>query len=400
MQYANFDEPTLRGENASFAAMVHHLKQHYNFDFVAIGLTAFPGAPLKWVYSAGSTSRRHERIVLMPGRGIGGIVLKAGKPMMCSNIERDMDPREYSSYPIVFAEDLHGFFALPLTAKNRVTGVLLCALRSPKADLDEVCLAMISDLDGNVCDLSIIHDAFIDFDSISRITRESNATQFLGTSYSSRIIAGQEETRRQIARELHDGVGQELLALSFSLAQLENAQSGEEVRDGVDKARGIIEAISQQIHNISVDLRPSTLDHFGLASALRSTFAVYEGRFGADIKLDAPDDLKRFNQAHETQIYRIIQEAVLNACKYSDSEEIRVTLEQSGGWLNASISDDGHGFDADRPVVRGSGCGLDNMRERAALAGGTLEIESSHKGTTIRLVAPLIEKTEVESVSE
>lgn len=389
MRYANFDEATLRGKNNAFATLVCTLKDRYAFDFTAIGLTAFPGAPLKWVYSAGSTSRRHERIVLAPGHGIGGIVLKAGKPMICVNIEQDMDPREYSSYPIVFAEDLHGFFALPLASNGRVVGVLLCALRTPKADLEDVCRNMVSDLGGKLHELEIVHDAFIDFDALSRMAKERANDLFLGSSQSSRIITAQEEARREIARDLHDGVGQELLALSFSLAQLESARNMEDVREGVEKARGIIEAINDQIHNISVDLRPSTLDHFGLVSALRSTFAVYEGRFGAAITLTAPEDIDRFNQAHETQVYRVIQEAVLNACKYSDSEEIRVVLEKSGGWLNATISDDGCGFDTERPVVRGSGCGLDNMRERAALAGGTLEINSGEDGTTVRLVAPL-----------
>lgn len=391
MRYANFDEATLHGENRLFADLVLSIKERYQFDFAAIGLTAFPGAPLKWVYSAGSTSKRHERIVLAPGHGIGGIVLKAGKPMLCVNIEQEMDPREYSSYPIVFAEDLHGFFALPLLAENgRVTGVVLCAQRSPRSNLAEICETMIGDLQGRIGNLKIVHDSFIDFDALARMAKERESDLFLGSSQISRIVSGQEEARRSIARDLHDGVGQELLALSFSLAQLEGAQDMDQVREEVDKARSIIEAINDQIHNISVDLRPSTLDHFGLASALRSTFTVYEGRFGARITLEAPEAMPRFSGAHETQVYRIIQEAVLNACKYSGSEEIRVVLEVNAGWLNASIIDDGSGFDPQRPVVRGSGCGLDNMRERAALAGGDIEITSNETGTVVRLVAPLV----------
>ena len=64
-----------------------------------MGITAFPGAPLTWLYSAGETSNRHRRISLAPGHGIGGIVLKTGKPMLFTDIDSEMDPREYSSYP-------------------------------------------------------------------------------------------------------------------------------------------------------------------------------------------------------------------------------------------------------------------------------------------------------------
>lgn len=390
MALANFDEATLAGKNEAFATATNDLRQSFGMDFVTIGLTAFLGAPLKWVYSAGSTGRRHERIVLAPGHGIGGIVLKAGKPMICENIERDMDPREYSSYPIVFAEDLHSFFALPLSSNGRVVAVLLCAFRTPQPDLFSACQQMVAQLNGELCGLDILFDSAIDPEGMFHIKRETENDLFLGTSQASRVVSAQEEERRRIARELHDGVGQELLALSFSLARLEQASSLDQVAESVAEARGIIEGLNSQIHNISVDLRPSTLDHFGLAPALRSTFAVYQERYGVDIAFEAPQELDRFDRAYETQAYRIIQEAVLNSCKYSGSDRVEVTLEQRAGWLNAAVSDEGAGFDTQHPTIRGSGCGLNNMRERAAIAGGTLNITSNETGTTVELIMPLI----------
>lgn len=120
MGASNFDSGTLSGKNEYYRANVDELKEHYGFDFVSLGLAAFLGAPLKWLYSAGDTSNRHRRIVLAPGHGVGGIVLKTGKPMVFSDIDRELDPREYSSYPIVFAEDLHSLCALPVSKKNRV----------------------------------------------------------------------------------------------------------------------------------------------------------------------------------------------------------------------------------------------------------------------------------------
>ncbi len=90
---------SLAGESERYAHAVKELKQVYGFDFVSIGLTAFIGAPLKWIYSAGATGERYRRIVLAPGHGIGGIVIKAGKPMMFVDIDAQIDPRADLSYP-------------------------------------------------------------------------------------------------------------------------------------------------------------------------------------------------------------------------------------------------------------------------------------------------------------
>ena len=115
MGASNFSDYVLAGKDETYAEAVAALRTRHGFDFVALGLTAFIGAPLKWVYSAGATGERYRRIVLAPGHGIGGIVIKAGKPMMFIDIDEEIDPREYSSYPIVFAEDLRSFCALPLS---------------------------------------------------------------------------------------------------------------------------------------------------------------------------------------------------------------------------------------------------------------------------------------------
>ncbi len=99
VRLAGFDERVIKGGDARYQEEVERLARVYGFDFVAIGLAPFLGAPLKWVYFSGATSARVTRIVLSPGHGIGGIVLKSGQPMMLTDIDNDLDPREYSSYP-------------------------------------------------------------------------------------------------------------------------------------------------------------------------------------------------------------------------------------------------------------------------------------------------------------
>ncbi len=389
MGASNFSERALAGRDETYAGAIRAIQERHRFDFVALGLTAFIGAPLKWVYSAGATGERYRRIVLAPGHGIGGITIKAGKPMMFTDIDEEIDPREYSSYPIVFAEDLRSFCALPLTRGGRVVAVLLCAFRSVSDRHEEAYRRLIEDLGGRLCDLDVVSTDFLDFERIAAEKRsESTRNPIYVRSELSRAIAAQEDERKRISRELHDGIAQELLGVSFLLKRL-RPHVDEEGAALVADAGNNIDRILDELHNISVELRPSTLDHLGLVAALRSQAAVFEKTYGAEIVFEGGLSQDRFDQALETQAYRICQEAILNACKYSDTDRIYVTVEDTDGWLHASVVDHGRGFDVERPEVKGSGCGLLGMQERAHVIGATLTMESGADGTKVTLVAPL-----------
>ncbi|WP_139653128.1 GAF domain-containing sensor histidine kinase [Raoultibacter phocaeensis] len=389
MAASNFPEETLAGGCTHYAQTAEALRNRYGFDFVAIGLTAFVGAPLKWIYSAGATGERHKRIVLAPGHGIGGIVIKSGKPMLFTDIDEEIDPQEYSSYPIVFAEDLRSFCALPLTKNGRVVGSLLAAFRTVREGQVAIYQRMIDDLDGVLCDLQVVSEGFMNFEKIVEEKRPAASDGPVSHSEITRIIGAQEDERKRISRELHDGIAQELWSVSFSLKRLREMGLGEEERAIIDEAGSNIERILDELHNITVELRPSALDHLGFASALRSQAVIFEKTYGAEIVFEGGLASERFPQALETQAYRICQEAILNACKYSDSDRITVSIEEAGGWLSVEISDEGRGFDVSNPEVKGSGCGLPGMKERANLIGATLSIESGEGGTTVTLVAPM-----------
>ncbi len=387
---SNFSEAELAGESERYAHAVKELKQVYGFDFVSIGLTAFIGAPLKWIYSAGATGERYRRIVLAPGHGIGGIVIKAGKPMMFVDIDAQIDPREYSSYPIVFAEDLHSFCALPLAKGGRVVGALLCAFRTVSDGHESVYMSLVRGLDGRLCDFDVVSSDFIDFRNMAaqgRSERGDGADS--GESELSRVIGAQEAERKRISRELHDGIAQEMLGVSFLLNRLEPYLAAPEARSLLAEARENMDRILDDLHNLSVELRPSALDHLGFVPALRSQAAVFERTYGARIDFDGSLSVDRFDRALETQAYRICQEAILNACKYSESDTITVTFEDLDGWLHVSVADGGCGFDVEHPRIKGSGCGLSGMKERAHLIGAELTIESDGAGTTVTLVAPM-----------
>lgn len=389
MSASNFDTVTLSGMNECYQEKVHSIRARYGFDFVSIGLTAFVGAPLKWVYSAGASGARHRRIVLAPGHGIGGITIKSGKPMMFTNIDEEIDPREYSSYPIVFAEDLRSFCALPLMRGDRVVAVLLAAFRSVTDEHQATYQRFIDDLGDELLNLRVISHDFLDFERLAAEKRsDSNRNPIFIRSELSRAIAAQEDERKRISRELHDGIAQELLTVSFVLKRLNGYvdQAGAQL---LAEASTNLDRILDELHNISVELRPSALDHLGFVAALRSQAVVFEKTYGTEIVFVGGLSRERFDRALETQVYRICQEAILNACKYSGADRVFVALEDSDGWLHASIIDHGCGFDTAHPEIKGSGCGLEGMQERAHIIGATLTIESGKDGTQITLVAPM-----------
>ena len=311
----------LAGESERYAHAVEELKQVYGFDFVSIGLTAFIGAPLKWIYSAGATGERYRRIVLAPGHGIGGIVIKAGKPMMLVDIDAQIDPREYSSYPIVFAEDLHSFCALPLAKGGRVVGALLCAFRTVSDGHESVYMSLVRGLDGRRATSTWCRAT-----SSTSGTSPAQGRSERGDgadSGKSQAVARHRRRRRherkRISRELHDGIAQEMLGVSFLLNRLEpylarraeaRCASGRGEQENMDR-------ILDDLHNLSVELRPSALDHLGFMPALRCAGRRVRADLRRRIDFDGSLSVDRFDRALETQAYRICQEAILNACKYS-----------------------------------------------------------------------------------
>ena len=393
MTLLNFDDATLAGQNAAYEQVLLDIHRHYGFDFTALGLAAFYGSPLRWVYSAGATDNRHKRIALSPGHGIGGIVLKTGKPMLYTDIDRDIDPREYSSYPIVFAEDLRSFQALPVAKDGRVVGALITAFRSVDKSHEEIFARLRKRLTGGFAGLQVVTQGFMDFEDVAVSTAPSSAEHLPDRSLAAKLIGAQEEERKRIARELHDGIAQELLAVRFQLQKV--LIGGQDtLAENVTAAQQALDAVLDELHNISVELRPSTLDHFGLASALKSQAVVFRESFGVDVVFDVPADLPRIDAAYETQTYRIIQEALLNSCKYSGTDQAHVSIRTAGDWMETVVSDHGGGFDVEHPTVRGSGCGLSGMRERANLIGAHLSIESGPGGTVVTLLAPLASRRE------
>jgi signal transduction histidine kinase len=208
-----------------------------------------------------------------------------------------------------------------------------------------------------------------------------------------RLFRVQEEERAQIARNLHDDVSQRFALFQISIEALWQKLPGEIRNARAADYNGILaelRALSEQLRDISHQLHPSILEDLGLVAALRNLAESFERRYSLATRVIARDLPGQISMELSVELYRIAQEALNNVVRHAgDDVTVTMTLQRSPGGLEFSIGDTGSGMDTEK-LKAAKGLGLRSMAERAALAGGTLAIESvSGKGTCIRVRVPL-----------
>jgi PAS domain S-box-containing protein len=210
-------------------------------------------------------------------------------------------------------------------------------------------------------------------------------------SLSRRLVEVQENERRYVARELHDETGQALTALKFGLRSLEQeAHCPENVLAQVTELQRISDAIMENLHRLSMDLRPASLDHLGLVAALEQLARDVTKRYDLTVRFKAVgySETERLPDHVEITLYRIVQEALTNAIRHACANNVDVILELRDGKAVAIVEDDGIGMDISQ-IDKSGHLGLLGMQERAQMVGGSLDIESqSGNGTTIAVEVP------------
>jgi len=197
-----------------------------------------------------------------------------------------------------------------------------------------------------------------------------------------------EEERARIARELHDEAGQLLIGIKLSLQVLSHQMPKDlpELVQELDHLREQVNQATSRFKDLAKRLRPPTLDQLGLNVSICQLAAEHERRTGIPVQLDLCKQMPRLSQAAEIALYRIVQEGLTNAAKYSNASRILVSLRKTGADIELGIRDDGAGFD---PGGVNSGLGLLGMRERASMLGARFHIASlSGAGTRIQVTVP------------
>jgi signal transduction histidine kinase len=259
---------------------------------------------------------------------------------------------------------------VPLVARGRAIGVMIAHDRSgpsPSFTDDDLRLAE-----------TFAERAAVAVDLSERVGRDALR----------RVVEAQELERKRLARELHDETGQALTSILLGLKPLEQSAASDADRAALSSLRELVVSTLQDVRRLAVELRPSALDDFGLATAVERLAETFREQTGVQVDLEARLGDGRLPSEVETALYRIVQEALTNVVKHAGATRVSILLTHRDTSVAAVIEDDGGGFD---PTAVGDDVlGLAGMRERVGLVGGRLRIEAVEgTGTTIVAEVPV-----------
>ena len=209
---------------------------------------------------------------------------------------------------------------------------------------------------------------------------------------SRRLLQVQEAERRQIALELHDEIGQILTGLKLTLEMIARQN---EAGESIEQAQNLVNDVMAKVRKLSLDLRPATLDHLGLFSALLWLIRNYTKQTNIEVDFNHTGiEGRRFAAELETSVYRVTQEALTNIARHANVSSAKVRVWIDGDLLHLTIEDAGKGFDTKKVLLKIDSTGLAGMRERVLFLDGNFEIESeTGKGTKITASWNIIENS-------
>jgi signal transduction histidine kinase len=210
---------------------------------------------------------------------------------------------------------------------------------------------------------------------------------------SARLLQLQDEERRRLARELHDSVGQMLVAMKINIAAVQSEPLEPNLAKALAENDALTDRISAEIRTISHLLHPPLLDEAGLSSAIKCYVEEFSRRSKIAVNVDVAKDIGRLRNDVEIAIFRVVQESLTNIHRHSGSRTASFRLTKGDGHLRLEIKDAGKGIPIDKQVALNSagqvGVGLRGMRERIVQLGGILEVQSDHNGTVVIASLPL-----------
>jgi PAS domain S-box-containing protein len=257
--------------------------------------------------------------------------------------------------------------------------------------------------DGSLLDVAVtispVRDARGCVIGASKVARDITERKRLAlllqeTELSGRLLRLQDEERRRIARELHDGAGQLLAALGMNISAISSEESrlSPSIARNVEESRSLVDQALSEIRTVSYLLHPPLLDEVGLRSALEEYVNGFGQRSNIRVSLDLPSDLERLPRDVELSIFRIVQECLTNIHRHSGSATARVHLFHKPGEIQLEVSDQGRGIQREIQDKflegKSSGVGLRGMRERIRQLGGSMQIKSSGNGTSVNVFLP------------
>ncbi len=206
------------------------------------------------------------------------------------------------------------------------------------------------------------------------------------------LLEGQEEERKRMSREIHDGLGQMLTGIKLSLGRLNTPAMEPKIRKAYEHMQQLTNETIEATRAISFNLMPTALNDFGIASALK--IFAHQAKNGTDLKLaiEVAEPATRYSQSLEINVYRIVQEAINNILKHAEANIAKVSLQEKNGLLELGITDNGRGFDIQKLQSSRQSLihnGLENMKMRVSLLNGSFKLTTlKNEGTDIFIKLP------------
>lgn len=278
--------------------------------------------------------------------------------------------------------DFSGFHVtVPLIAREQQLGIinLLCESESV---IDPDDMELLTSIGAQISEM--VSNAWLHL----KLVEKEAARQVLLKS----LVEAQEEERRRLARELHDGAGQTLTGLLVRLSLIEKKAVLPQVKSDLQLMQNLVSDTIEQIRTLAHQLRPAALEEFGLPLALEALMEDMSSRSGLDGTCTCQVQRNEIPNEIEAVLYRIAQEGLTNTIRHSQAQHINLIVERTPKGMQMSIEDDGVGFD---PTTMGDNkgtrhLGLISMQERAEILGGSFELYTAPKqGTLIRVTIPV-----------
>ncbi len=301
--------------------------------------------------------------------------LAGGRVNLVRNIDELDQNRAVSS---IRAAGVRAWMSVPLLSRDSLVGIMNIGFESSDSLNDEA-VFIAQELAPSVA-LAVVHDAMV-----GQLTDQATRMRLLA----GRLSEIDDDERMAVSHELHDRVGRDITVLSISLGRI-----GQQLADGgvagmenlLNEPIRLVGEISQGVREVMERLRPSVLSEYGLFSALCWLGEDMTRNTGIRCDVEGIDPELPLAADVENHLFRIAQEAILNAVKHSGADRIRISLQNGGGFITLQISDNGSGRIPNKGVrsVPGTGYGQSIMYERAELIGATIDIVSSpEKGTSV-----------------
>jgi signal transduction histidine kinase len=346
-------EPVLR-------KLVHAARELGGARYAALGVPDGEGGFARFITSGMSDELIAAMGPLPRTHGLLGAMLESPDPYRTADIHRHERFRGWwpGAHP-----DMRSFLGVPIVARGGIIGALYLTEKEGGADF--------SDADERLIVLLAAHAAIaIENARLHERSRELSIV----------------EERNRLARELHDSVTQQLFGVVLAAqSACELLERGGAAGEQLERVQALARGALEELRSVVFELRPASLEAEGLSAVLRKHVDVLRRVTGRTIELRVTGS-PSLGAAAAGQVFRIAQEALQNALRHSEATRISVRLEEGGGRLRLTVADDGHGFDASAPGLRGRRLGLTSMEERAAELGGRLTVDAAPgAGTTVAL---------------